>query len=657
MDKSYLNQFTTPWGPIGYIVYKRTYARRLKEDKIDSPTEEFTDTVYRVIQACDKQLKCEFTEQEEQELAELLLTFKGSVAGRFWWQLGTKTVETLGLPSLQNCFTADTKFVTSEGIKSFTEFKDGDSVVIKGNLAWKSATVKNFGTQEIVEVVVKRGANSKKTIRTTLGHRWIIGNKFGKKEKIVTTSDLKPGDILQSTALRTNLHNLKMCNIGVQHGLVFGDGHYNKNAKCCAFVPCGDSAEEYRKWFFRGDDNTVEISGLPNTWKDLPSFSMNKHYIYGFLAGYFAADGSVSDTGTLTLSCSKKETLEYVKGLFSKIDVYCGDIKLSREINPFDGTPATLFKMSIYRDNLTEDFLLLNKHKERWSNYASDIFWTVESVSSANTTEDVWCIVEPEHEEFTLENGILTKNCAVTLVNEPVRPFTWAMELLMLGCGVGYNIQKEYVYQIPKLTTGKKDIFRQDDSSADFIVPDTREGWVKLLGKVLKSHFYTGKGFTYSTQLIRSKGAPIKGFGGTASGPEILCKGIEDINKVLNKRSGKKLRPVDCLDIMNIIGSIVVAGNVRRSAQLALGDWDDLEFIKAKRWDLGQVPNWRAMSNNSIVSPENIKDIPQEFWDSYNEGEPIGLINLDLSRKCGRLGETQYSDLEVIGYNPLSIAA
>jgi hypothetical protein len=244
------------------------------------------------------------------------------------------------------------------------------------------------------------------------------------------------------------------------------------------------------------------------------------------------------------------------------------------------------------------------------------------------------------------------QNCAVVVVNQPVRPFTWAMEMLMLGVGVGYNIQKEHVYQLPKLTEGTKEITRLDSPSAEFIVPDSREGWVKLLGKVLKSHFYTGQGFTYSTQLVRSKGAPIKGFGGTASGPEILCKGIDDINKVLNKRSGKKLRPIDCLDVMNIIGSIVVAGNVRRSAQLALGDWDDLEFLKAKRWDLGQVPNWRAMSNNSIVPPENFKDIPIEFWETYNQGEPLGLINLELSRKCGRLGDTQYTDPNVICYNP-----
>lgn len=243
------------------------------------------------------------------------------------------------------------------------------------------------------------------------------------------------------------------------------------------------------------------------------------------------------------------------------------------------------------------------------------------------------------------------QNCAFTLVNEPIRPFTWAMDMLMLGSGVGYNIQKQHVYQLPKVKRKIK-IERLDDEQADFIVPDTREGWVKLLAKTLKAHFYGGEGFTYSTQLIRGKGAPIKGFGGTASGPEELCWGIAEISKILNSRSNQKLRPIDCLDIMNIIGFVVVAGNVRRSAQISIGDYDDIEYLKAKRWDLGSIPNWRSMSNNSIVAPDEIKDLLPEFWQTYDQGEPYGLINLKLSKLVGRTGETQYPDPDVEGFNP-----
>jgi ribonucleotide reductase alpha subunit len=243
------------------------------------------------------------------------------------------------------------------------------------------------------------------------------------------------------------------------------------------------------------------------------------------------------------------------------------------------------------------------------------------------------------------------QNCAFVVIDEPIRPFTWAMDMLMLGSGVGYSVKKEHVYKLPKVVRKKVNITRFDDRQADFIVPDTREGWVKLLGKVLKAHFYSGESFTYSTQLIRGRGEAIKGFGGTASGASILVDGMELISEVLNSRRGQQVRPIDALDIMNIIGMIVVAGNVRRSAQIAIGDQDDLEFLKAKRWDLGKVPNWRNMSNNSIDCYD-AKALPQEFWDTYEQGEPYGLVNLNLSRKVGRLGETQYPDPDVQGFNP-----
>jgi ribonucleoside-triphosphate reductase len=246
------------------------------------------------------------------------------------------------------------------------------------------------------------------------------------------------------------------------------------------------------------------------------------------------------------------------------------------------------------------------------------------------------------------------QNCAFTVINEPVRPFTWAMDMLMLGSGVGYNIQRKNIEKLPEVNLSFVRPTRVDANDADFIVPDSREGWVQLLGKTLKAAFLGDKKntFSYSTVLVRGKGSAIKGFGGTASGPEDLCWGIEKISEILEKRAGKKLRPVDALDIMNIIGAVVVAGNVRRSAQIAIGDADDVEYLLAKRWDMGNIPSWRAMSNNSVVC-NDIKDLHEYFWDGYEgKGEPYGLINLRLSRKVGRLGDTNYPDPDVEGYNP-----
>ena len=248
------------------------------------------------------------------------------------------------------------------------------------------------------------------------------------------------------------------------------------------------------------------------------------------------------------------------------------------------------------------------------------------------------------------------QNCAFTVVDHPIRPFCWAMDMLALGSGVGYNIQREHVNKLPSVRPWFKPPTRVDHGGADFIIPDSREGWVRFLGKTLKAAFLSDspeKGtFTYSTQVIRGKGTPIKGFGGVASGPEELCWGVNEIAKLLVGRIGKRVRPIDALDIMNIIGYIIVAGNVRRSAQIAIGDPDDIEYLLSKRWDLGHIPKWRAMSNNSVVC-HDINDLHEYFWDGYSgRGEPFGLINLKLSRDIGRLGETKYKDPEVMGYNP-----
>jgi ribonucleoside-triphosphate reductase len=216
-----------------------------------------------------------------------------------------------------------------------------------------------------------------------------------------------------------------------------------------------------------------------------------------------------------------------------------------------------------------------------------------------------------------------------------VDDFCFAFDELMLGGGVGFSILPSHVYKLPHVKTGVK-IVRRDGNDVDFIVPDNREGWVELLRRVLTAFFETGKGFSYSTHCVRSKGERIRGFGGVASGPGDLVKGINQIAAVLTSREGKHVRPVDALDIMNIIGSVVVSGNVRRSAQLALGAADDPDYLQAKQWAKG-VPNWRSMSNNSVARSK-FKGLTDDFWSGYRgEGEPYGLVNLDLMRSHGRL--------------------
>ena len=228
--------------------------------------------------------------------------------------------------------------------------------------------------------------------------------------------------------------------------------------------------------------------------------------------------------------------------------------------------------------------------------------------------------------------------------------FTWLFERLMLGGGVGFSVDNASNFGLVR--AGGAELVEGFD--ADFVVPDNRHGWAQLLYRALKANFI-GQHFTYSVDAVRPEGAPIKTFGGKASGPGALVKGIGEIQKVMDARDGQSLRSVDVLDIANIIGAIVVSGNVRRSAQIAQGSSaSGPEYLLAKRWDLGDVPNHRAMSNNSVVvnSLDEFKALPDEFWAGYNGGgEAYGLLNVGAARRFGRMGEAR-PDASVQGFNP-----
>lgn len=275
----------------------------------------------------------------------------------------------------------------------------------------------------------------------------------------------------------------------------------------------------------------------------------------------------------------------------------------------------------------------------------------------------LWQLGTPTVDRFGA-NSLL--NCWNVSMNS-IRSFLFLFENLMLGGGVGFSIRREDIHELPRI---KKDvnITHKNTKDADFIVPDSREGWIRLLEKVLEAFFIKGKSFNYSTILIRGAGERIGGFGGVASGPQIMIDGMDKINKIFQSREGKKLRSIDVLDICNIIGGIVVSGNVRRSAQIAIGDPDDYLFLRAKNWSLGNIPNWRAMSNNTIYA-DDFSHISNEIWSNgyvldsetgFAKGEPYGFFNLPLSQKYGRLKDGPMKDSNlyptdednVVGTNP-----
>jgi len=258
-------------------------------------------------------------------------------------------------------------------------------------------------------------------------------------------------------------------------------------------------------------------------------------------------------------------------------------------------------------------------------------------------------IVNIQKNSAALQNCAFVSTAEMTKLN-PARPFAFLMEASMLGVGVGFDdkgADKDFVIYEPK-------------DSANYSIPDTREGWVESLSFLLNSYLKENQpSYSFDYSQIRPSGTPIKTFGGVAAGHEPLEKMHKYIRRIFDGRKGQKLTRVDIADIGNLIGVCVVSGNVRRSAELLIGRLDDQDFLNLKNKDKfpernsydPSAPGWGWMSNNSIETEVGADLTPIIEGISLN-GEP-GVIWMDISRKYGRLIDPPNNkDHRVAGYNP-----
>jgi ribonucleoside-diphosphate reductase alpha chain len=281
--------------------------------------------------------------------------------------------------------------------------------------------------------------------------------------------------------------------------------------------------------------------------------------------------------------------------------------------------------------------------------------------------------------DFTYNRGSMAlNNCAATDTHEDlVLSAEWTMDGLMNGVGVGFTTSWRGVGTAP-----------DKEDTVTFVVPDSREGWVQSLIKLMCAYIDSPRygrnkfpHFDYSE--IRVAGEPIRGFGGTASGPGPLKQMHKRIEGYLDafcagrlqctsttwkefKEDGKsEWREVEVqvdkpyshtrlvADIFNAIGACVVAGNVRRSAEICLGDVDDQDFINLKNYELNPERSsigW--MSNNSVVLKadheyEDFSYIPEMARRIRDNGEP-GMINLYNIQKYGRFGKELRDDASLV---------
>jgi ribonucleoside-triphosphate reductase len=220
-------------------------------------------------------------------------------------------------------------------------------------------------------------------------------------------------------------------------------------------------------------------------------------------------------------------------------------------------------------------------------------------------------------------------NCAAIGLSDPQHSLPELMYLLMLGCGVGFSVEERFISKAPIVAE------EFHDSDSVIVVQDSRIGWCKAF-KTLLSMLYAGDVPKIDYSRIRDAGQPLKTFGGRASGSGPLKELFEFAERIFRENAGKKLHSEALHDIATMVGCIVIAGSVRRSAEISLGDVGDARHRRLKTGEWYLQHGNRAMANNSAVfqgRPDfpTMMDELSSLYLSYS-GER-GLFNREAAQK------------------------
>jgi ribonucleoside-triphosphate reductase len=307
---------------------------------------------------------------------------------------------------------------------------------------------------------------------------------------------------------------------------------------------------------------------------------------------------------------------------------------------------------SVQKNHAKDNRLPWNDNKAQKS--AQEAFQRMFELKWTPPGRGLWAFGTP----MTMEkrNSASLQNCAMVSTrdidrNDPGALFAWVMDALMLGIGVGFDTLGQ---------DKQMSIYAPTEPVSIYEIPDTREGWVESVRLLINSFLRQNQPIQeFNYDLIRPLGAPIKGFGGVASGPAPLIDLHTRIRNVIGSRAGEALDSRAIVDMVNLIGTCVVSGNVRRSATLALGTPEDDGFINLKNPEVfpernsydPEKPGWAWMSNNSIAAEVGTKY--EDYVDLIaDNGEP-GFIWLGVARDYGRLADApDYKDTRIMGFNP-----
>ena len=302
-----------------------------------------------------------------------------------------------------------------------------------------------------------------------------------------------------------------------------------------------------------------------------------------------------------------------------------------------------------WRETVTRYFDFFQEHLKQSCKYSLDKSLREEledAVIHLKIMPSMRCLMTAG--EALKRENIAGYNCSYVAVDRP-QAFDEILYVLMNGTGVGFSVERQFVSNLPTVA----DEFHPSDTT--IVVQDSKMGWAKAF-KELVAMLYHGQIPKWDLSKVRPAGAPLKTFGGRASGPEPLRRLFEFTKEIFQNAHGRKLSSIECHDIVCKTAEIVVVGGVRRSALISLSNLSDdrMRVAKSGQWwiDNGQ----RALANNSACYTEKpdigiFMDEWKALYDSKS-GER-GIFNRESAKKIAEKNERRDVGYD-FGTNPCS---
>ena len=270
-----------------------------------------------------------------------------------------------------------------------------------------------------------------------------------------------------------------------------------------------------------------------------------------------------------------------------------------------------------------------------------------EAVLSTSVMPSMRCLMTAG--EALKRENIAGYNCSYVAVDRP-QAFDEILYVLMNGTGVGFSVERQYVNELPRIA---EEFFPSDTV---ITVADSKLGWAKAF-KELVGMLYIGQIPRWDLSKVRPAGAPLKTFGGRASGPEPLESLFNFTVTTFQNACGRRLSSLEAHDIVCKIAEIVVVGGVRRSALISLSNLSDDRMRDAKSGQWWQNHGQRALANNSACYTEKPDmGIFMNEWKALYDSKSgeRGIFNREsavkMAQKNGRRNTEDYD----FGTNPCS---